>query len=126
MPEMAANGGLLQIGSRSPGSGFGHLQSQIADSLRRIFEIFPFFGDGDWRPGSIRHCVVQFAVQFAKFSALAAGKLRLLTPHCRAELALKLVQFSARASPKIKGCLLKSCKYRGGIMGAARHCAAKD
>jgi hypothetical protein len=75
MLEMPANGGLLQIGSRSPSSEFDHFQSQIADNLRRIFEIFPFCGDGDRRPGSIRHWVVELAVQLAKFSALAAGKL---------------------------------------------------
>jgi hypothetical protein len=32
---------------------FGQFQGEIADSLRRIFEIFPFLGDGGWRPGSI-------------------------------------------------------------------------
>jgi hypothetical protein len=30
MPEMPANGGLLQIGSRSPDSKFGHFQGEIA------------------------------------------------------------------------------------------------
>jgi hypothetical protein len=53
MPEMLANGGLLRIGGRSPGSEFGQFQSEIADSLRRIFEIFPFLGDSDRRLGSI-------------------------------------------------------------------------
>jgi hypothetical protein len=51
MLKMPANGGLLHIGGRSPGSKFGHFQGKIADSLRRIFEIFPFLGDDDWRPG---------------------------------------------------------------------------
>jgi hypothetical protein len=51
--EMPANGGLLRIGYRSPGSQIGRCGSEIADSLRRIFEIFPFLGDSDRRPSSI-------------------------------------------------------------------------
>jgi hypothetical protein len=53
IPEMPANGGLLRICGRSPDSKFGQFQGEIADSLRRIFEIFPFSGDGGWRLGSI-------------------------------------------------------------------------
>jgi hypothetical protein len=53
MPQRPANGGLLRIGYRSPGSGIGVSGSEIADSLRRIFEIFPFSGDWGRRPGSI-------------------------------------------------------------------------
>src|SRR5258705_6942915 len=52
-PEMPANRGLLRIGGRSLGSGFGRFGLGLADSLRRIFEIFPFSGDSDRRPGSI-------------------------------------------------------------------------
>ena len=55
--EMPANGGLLRIGYRSPGSQIGRCRREIADSLRRIFEIFPFLGDRDRRPGFDRHCV---------------------------------------------------------------------
>ncbi len=51
--ETPANGGLLRIGYRSPGSQIGPCGNEIADSLRRIFEIFPFLGDSDRRPGSI-------------------------------------------------------------------------
>jgi hypothetical protein len=51
--ERPANGGLLRIGNRSPGSEFGHFRLGIADSLRPIFEIFPFSGDRSRRPGSI-------------------------------------------------------------------------
>src|ERR1700692_4705401 len=51
--EIPANGGLLGIGYRSSGSEIGRCGSEIADSLRRIFEIFPFPGDSDWRRGSI-------------------------------------------------------------------------
>jgi hypothetical protein len=34
-------------------SGFGRFRLGLADSLRRIVEIFPFLGSGDRRPGSI-------------------------------------------------------------------------
>ena len=74
MPEIPANGGLSRIGSRSLGSEFGRFRSQIADSLWRLFEIFPFFGDGDRRPGSIRHCMADLAV-YRAISAMVAGKL---------------------------------------------------
>ena len=48
-----SNGGLLRISHRSPGSDFGHSQSETADNLRRTFEKFPFLGDCGRRPGSI-------------------------------------------------------------------------
>ena len=51
--ERPANGGLFRIGYRSPGSEIGRYGSEIADSLRQIFEIFPFSGDSGRRPGSI-------------------------------------------------------------------------
>jgi hypothetical protein len=50
---MPADGGLLRIEGRSPGSKFGHFDSEIADSLRPVFEIFPFLGDCGRRRGSI-------------------------------------------------------------------------
>ena len=53
MPVMPASGRPLRIGGRSPGSGFGQFQSEIADSLRRTFEKLPFLGDCGRRPGSI-------------------------------------------------------------------------
>src|ERR1700682_578382 len=53
MPERPANGGVLRIGYQSPGSETGRFGSEIADSLRQIFEIFPFSGDSGRRPGSI-------------------------------------------------------------------------
>jgi hypothetical protein len=40
IPEMPANGG-LRIGGWSLDSGFGRFRLGLADSLRRIFEIFP-------------------------------------------------------------------------------------
>jgi hypothetical protein len=43
IPEMPANGGLLRIGGWSLNSEFGSFRSEIADNLRRIFEIFPFW-----------------------------------------------------------------------------------
>ena len=72
IPEMPANGGLLRSCGRSPDSKFGHFQGEIADSLRRIFEIFPFLGDGGWRPGSI--CTAWRAGQCN--STLDVGKFR--------------------------------------------------
>jgi len=54
IPEMPANGGLLRIGGWSLDSGFGRFRLGLADILRRIFEIFPFSGDSDRRPGSSR------------------------------------------------------------------------
>jgi hypothetical protein len=52
LAERPANGGLLQISHRSPGSDFGHSQSETADSLRRTFEKFPFLGDCGRAPGA--------------------------------------------------------------------------
>ena len=42
-----------ETGSVAPGKMGGQWWRfvKIADSLRRIFEIFPFLGDDDWRPG---------------------------------------------------------------------------
>jgi hypothetical protein len=51
--ERPANGGLLRINPQSPGSDFGHSPSEMADSLRRTFEKFPFLGDRGRRQGSI-------------------------------------------------------------------------
>src|ERR1700686_2179508 len=50
---MPTNCGPLQIGTPSPSSQFRQSESEIADSLWWIFEIFPFLGDSGWRPGSI-------------------------------------------------------------------------
>jgi hypothetical protein len=49
LAERPANGGLLRISHRSPGSDFGHSQSEIADSFWSHVGIFPFSGDGGWR-----------------------------------------------------------------------------
>jgi hypothetical protein len=53
LAERPANGGLLRISQRSPGSNFRHSQSEIADSLRQTFEKLPFLGDCGRRPDSI-------------------------------------------------------------------------
>jgi hypothetical protein len=109
LAERLANGVLLRISHQSPGSDFGHSQSEIADSLRRTFEKLPFLGDCGRRPGSIcmggRACsatrqifqhgrrqighaepppVAEFALQIAKFSSMAAGQLKieLALPNC--------------------------------------------
>ena len=67
LTERPTNRGLSGMIDRSPGSDFGHSQSEIADSLRRTFKKLPFFGDCGWRPGSIctawptRQCIRVFA-----------------------------------------------------------------
>jgi hypothetical protein len=73
---MPANGGLLRMGGRSPGSPFGRFQGEIANSLPRIIEIFPFLGDGDRRLSSI--CTVWPTLQCnaRKFSLSAATDCR--------------------------------------------------
>jgi hypothetical protein len=102
---MPANGGHLRIGYRSPGSKIGRCGSEIADSLRRMFEIFPFLGDGGWRPRSICnawpvgqcyllwsptilaknrefsivHCVTDAAVQLVVYCDMADGQVVLVT-----------------------------------------------
>jgi hypothetical protein len=109
LAERPANGGLLRIGHQSPGSDFGHSRSEIADSLRRTFEKLPFLGDCGRRPGSIctawpslqcnspnsppwppanlecpaRAAAPSLRCSFAKFYALATGKLGTSTLHCR-------------------------------------------
>jgi hypothetical protein len=45
LAERRANGGLLRFSGRSPNAQFGHFRREMADDLRRIFEIFPFLGD---------------------------------------------------------------------------------
>src|SRR6266403_331606 len=51
--QVPANCGLLWTGCPSLYSQFEQLGSEIADSLRPTFEIFPFFGDASQRPGAI-------------------------------------------------------------------------
>jgi hypothetical protein len=70
---------------QSTGSDFWHFESEMADSLRPTFERLPFLGDCDWRPGSM--CTAWPSLQWnvAKFFAMAADKLGMLSPHCRAD-----------------------------------------
>jgi hypothetical protein len=64
---MPASCGLLQICAASPSSQFAQSQSEIADSLWRIFEIFPFLGDSDAETGFDLYCVPDRAVDFALY-----------------------------------------------------------
>ena len=52
--EKPANGALLQSLAPSLHSQFGQSKSEIVIVSDRLFEIFPFLGDSDRRPGSIR------------------------------------------------------------------------
>ena len=70
---MPTNCGFLRIYAPSPSSQLAQSQSEIVESLRRIFEIFPFLGDDGRRPGSIhtpwrtRQCksvVIRVAARF--------------------------------------------------------------
>jgi hypothetical protein len=54
LAERPANGGLLRVSHRSPGSDFGRFNGGIADSLRQTSGKFPFLGDCRRRQGSIR------------------------------------------------------------------------
>jgi hypothetical protein len=62
IPEVPANCGLLQISVPSLSSQFGQSKSEIADSLRQIFELFPFLGDPDAETRFDLHCVADAAV----------------------------------------------------------------
>ena len=84
MAEMPANGGLLRFSEQSPDTEFGRFWSEIAESLRLIFEILPFLGDCDRRLGFSPHCVAELTVQLAKFS----GKLGMPSPCCRVDVAV--------------------------------------
>jgi hypothetical protein len=53
LAERPANGGLLRISHRSPGSDFGQSRRELDESLRRKCEKLPFLGDCGQRPGSI-------------------------------------------------------------------------
>jgi len=71
---MPANWGFLGIGYVSLYPQFAQLGSEIADSLRPTFEIFPFFGDASQRPGAISTawCGTQSKSSFSE-EAEAAG-----------------------------------------------------
>jgi hypothetical protein len=69
--ERPANSGLLQFGVPSLCSRFPGMTTEFGESLWLTPRIFPFLGDAGRRPGSIMHCVAEFAVEFAELSALA-------------------------------------------------------
>src|ERR1700722_3558276 len=77
--------GSCEFGGWSLDSGFGRFRLGLADILRRIFEIFPFSGDSDRRPGSIRTAGPCLEWNIAKFSATTAGKLGRPSWDCTAE-----------------------------------------
>ncbi len=86
MLQRPANGGLLRIGYQSPGSEIGVSGSEIADSLRRIFEIFPF--SGDWRPetGFDMHCMAGLTVQTRQILRLCCWEIGNSEPALGAEV----------------------------------------
>src|ERR1700736_696670 len=93
--EMPANGGLLRICGRSPDSKFSQFQGEIADSLRRIFEIFPFLGDGGRRPGPI--CTAWPARQsYSRISLLIVAENR--------ESSSATSSASLQVRPKLEQC----------------------
>src|SRR5437868_1997866 len=80
---MPTNCGFLRIYAPSPSSQLAQSQSEIVESLRRIFEIFPFLGDDGRRPGSIhtpwrtRQCksvVIRVAARFGYGGSYAADR----------------------------------------------------
>jgi hypothetical protein len=75
----------LRFSEQSPDTEFGHFWSEIADSLRQIFEKLPFSGDCDRKPGFYPHCVAELTVQLAKFP----GKLGMPSPCCRVDVAVR-------------------------------------
>jgi hypothetical protein len=97
MPQRPANGGLLRVGYRSPGSGTGVSGSEIADSLRRIIEIFPFSGDWGRRPASICTAWPSLQCKLALCS-VTARKSGMSSPHGRIAAAAMLEYFSTAKS----------------------------
>jgi|GraSoi2013_100cm_1033763.scaffolds.fasta_scaffold05885_9 hypothetical protein len=62
---MPANCGLVQISVPSLSSQLGQSKSEIADSLRQIFKLFPFLGDSDAETRFDLHCVADAAVHLS-------------------------------------------------------------
>src|SRR5258708_10940830 len=84
--EMPANCGVLRFNGRSPGTDLGHFRLGLADSLRRILEIFPFFGHRRRRPGSICTAWPSLQCNSPGRYTPAAGFSLDVTPH-QAQLA---------------------------------------
>jgi len=73
----------LETGSISTASPANQSGARRFYPLRRIFEIFRFSGDSDRRPGSIGTAGPSLQWNVAKFFAMAADKLGMLS--CRAD-----------------------------------------
>jgi hypothetical protein len=112
---MPANGGLLRIDSRSPDSEFGHFRLGIADSLRPIFEIFPFLGDRGRRPGSIYTAWSSLQWNVVKFPALAAGSWECRTYTATRTRPSSMSAFDVR---RAKAALSSGCKPHPAIAPA--------
>jgi len=67
--EMPANGGILRVGYQSPCSEIGLSGREIADSLRLLFEIFPFSGRQRPETGFDRDYMAEPAVLSIRQSA---------------------------------------------------------
>jgi hypothetical protein len=131
--EKPANGGLLQFGEWSPDSHFDGVPSEIGESLRRFFEIFPFSEDGDWRLGSIY--TAWSSLQWnSPNSPPEAGQLGISNSHCRAEVVVLFVKFhrlgrrrienAEAALPRQDCSSLRFCRGRKQIENARPHCRA--
>jgi hypothetical protein len=126
---MPANGGLLRIGNRSPDSEFGHFRLEIADSLRPIFEIFPFSGDRDRRPGLIYTAWSSLQWNVVKFCALAAGSWEFRTYTARRTrpssmsasliggLGSRAFRLSTSAVLMSRSCFSSESAHQGPCMG---------
>jgi hypothetical protein len=75
LAERPANGGLLRISFRSPGSNFGHSQTETADSLRGTFEKLPFLGACGWRLNSICTARPELAVEYRQILRYDRGQI---------------------------------------------------
>jgi hypothetical protein len=101
----------LRIDCRSPGCGIGVSGTEIADSLRRIFEIFPFSGDWGRRPGSIWTAWPGLRCKLANFSGSAVGKLGIPSSHRAPTIAFAFLS-RGFASKAIRRTKLRSGRHR--------------
>jgi hypothetical protein len=108
--EKAAGGGLLQFSGWSLDSQFGGIRSEIVESLRPFFEIFPFSGDGSRRPGSIYTARPSLQWRSPKFSIPGRQKWGMPSPHFLAELATQ---------PALNRLKAKQCGRYASLTGRA-------
>jgi hypothetical protein len=85
---------------------FDGLRGEIFESLRRFFEIFPFSGDGDRRPGLIYTAWPSLQCHSPYSSAMAAGKLGMTRRHCPPDVtaANSLGLYRVACSPQLRKC----------------------